>query len=333
MINEEIVHSNLIACIEKQLPLTTRTSMAIDLVIDEDIAIIDPTKYSFMGLGINTTYGIHTLIGHIMRLYNTGKYDLFHINLKLINYDNKINDLYDIIRIERKSLSARCKECSRLDLIQYSSDVEICEGGFKFNCCCRKDYKIKTRGSKGVSTDQEEFFIALKQYFEKQSINKGKLILKDRYRIQCRNSHIVRIQGGDALSYKKCDSEIKCWVCEDKIDEKYAFFKLLKELGANYFIEERFKDGKEIIGISLYLKKISRLIIYTYNDKKHLTGKIVFSDLLGEHQAKAKANGLIFRWFDIKYIDDYEYCKVFFEFFFRGIVKLNNLMEERAING
>jgi hypothetical protein len=131
------------------------------------------------------------------------------------------------------------------------------------------------------------------------------------------------------MSSRDARKDINCWICESNLDEKYEFFKLLKELGTNYYIQERDRSSVGLKGFGRELNKLLPLNIFTYNDKKHLTGKIVFDDLFGEQQAKANSNKLVFRWFDIKMIDNNEYCRVFFADFFQEIINRNKIKGDK----
>lgn len=260
-------------------------------------------------------------IDRIIEIHNSNRYDWMSIKIEVNNY--KGISIYEI--------KARCKECKTFVSATdgWHSNGQINEYGIVGNkrpggYCCSAGYEnLKQYVGENNGKNKEEYFRKLKEFFENLPSNKDKFKLKTLWTIQCKNKHISFLKN--AITPGSAFREIDCWICE--IEQKYEFFKMIKDqLGANFYIKEEKKSQSYApLGISNELKKISNLIVYTYNDKKHLTGKIVFNDPFGEEQAKANSNKLVFRWFEMKYLDDPEYCKTFFYYFYNEIIKRNKL--------
>lgn len=224
------------------------------------------------------------------------------IRFKKTNSEN--NYIPDI-----ENIKIYCGECKdSLVIKKYISNNEILEKvkdmrkysseGF----CCIKDAKLKIPNIEKNKNIQE--------YIDKVH-GKGNFTIINTNQLKCKDNHIIYKQ----LNYGEKLKDLKCWICDDKI-QQLAFFNILQELGGNYKIKQEYSFKSSLPGSN---RKISSLIIYTYNDIGYLTGKISFYDPIGEQQAKANSNNIVFKLFDINYIDNKEYCLMFFRLFFEQI--------------
>ena len=202
----------------------------------------------------------------------------------------------------------KCKSCNK----EYSYNPRAFkifkDSNFKYfknkNCCCAYKYENLHGNPNSPLTFPIDF------------INEnGEFKLLSLYEAICKNNHKIRIKKGKKY--------IKCVMCE--YEEKYELFKLLKELNVKYNTKEDFKRNG-FIQDKRDMKELKNYVIYTYNDKNHLTGKIVFDDSEGDKQLTAKKNNLVFRWFDdYDKLNDRNYCLVYLEDFFQEIINKNKL--------
>lgn len=197
----------------------------------------------------------------------------------------------------------------------------------------KEDYKkeeIKTKEKQERRKLLNAFnndFPYVQKYFNEKTENGKKFRLIDKYTIKCKHGHISKLRFNnrtDCLSTYNIHEPMECYVC--KLVPKFMLFKLLHKLKANYYIKEIYVNSNDIPrGLTIDQRYISSWILLFYNDKKHLTGKIVFNDLYGEQQAKANSNNLVFRWMSVEKIDDLEFCKSYLYEFFNEINKKHNL--------
>lgn len=161
----------------------------------------------------------------------------------------------------------------------------------------------------------------IREYVNLLNPNRRDVRVVDRFTTQCRHGHVGKIAQ---LELTKIDEPVDCPICK-KI-EGIEFFKLLDEIGVNYVIKEQIIPQSCIPrGLSVTERKLIKLIVYTKNDKGHLTGKIVFNDYDGMQQAKANRNNLVYRWLFPSKANDREYCKQYLHDFFEEINKRHNL--------
>lgn len=187
---------------------------------------------------------------------------------------------------------------------------------------CKKEIVLKTDTSLWESFEwhlkhkhQEEYRV----YKYGTNINTD-LEMQTPTTMKCIKNHISYMSPTQTIKYNK-NEKIECRICQ--IEKEFVFFEILNKLNCIYKIEETFSN---YLG-NRKLKQLSKLDILLFNKKNHVIGKIVFDDYSGEKQAKSNANNVTFAWFELKYVNDRNYCIRFFHDFHKKIIKKYNLKQ------
>lgn len=244
-------------------------------------------------------------------------------NISIFEYNGKdIFDTYHGLRSTQKyTITFTCKKCGTVNNItncSYYMYKDKVLGDPEF-CCYMDRYK---RFVEVNNIERQQESVARRQHIIDTAFPNNDTEIISYYYGKCRSrGHIFRCSD---IKYKK---DPHCPICKMINDKSVELLNIMEELNTNYILKEEFERCK-MPGLSVVKKKLRNFTIYTFNDKRYLTGKIVFDDPFADKQATSKYNKLVFRWFNINKINDRQYCLNFLNDFFDEIVRKNKIREK-----